>query len=64
VGGELTLGPDAMIELKDRVRAERSGVAQLFCFFCRDRNLRLLRGYKCSFSGDSCGFAHAATGPR
>jgi hypothetical protein len=48
-GGELILGPDTMIELKDRVRAERSGVVQLFCFFCLEKDVIGI----CVFCGDT-----------
>jgi len=48
-GGVLTLGPDAMIELKDRVRAHRSGVVQLFCFFCLEKDVIEI----CVFCGDT-----------
>jgi len=65
-GGELTLGPNAMVELKDRVRAERSGVVQLFCFFrlekdvieicvfCGDTNVRFLAILVASFMLQLC----------
>jgi hypothetical protein len=48
-GGELSLGPVVVIELKDLVRAERSGVAQLFCFFCLEKDVIGI----CIFCGDT-----------
>jgi hypothetical protein len=43
------LGPVAVIELKDLVRAERSGVAQLFCFFFLEKDVIEV----CVFCGDT-----------
>ena len=45
----MSLGPVVVIELKDLVRAERSGVAQLFCFFCLEKDVIGI----CIFCGDT-----------